>query len=355
MNSPLPDQLDPCPHEPTGLARERGEGGASEGGSLPSFVAHAPGGASMLLPRVVGEAGGDAGRFTLEFFAARIPNLHTRKAYGRAVHAFCSWCEAQRVGLREIVPTTIAAYYAALQRRLSLPSLKLHSAAIRHWLDYLTERGALPNNPALSVRTPRLVVDEGKTPVLERDEARALFAELEADGSLLGMRDRAMFAVMLFGFVRVGALVKLRVRDFEDEGETAWLRIQEKGGKERRIPCHHQTRAYLRQYIERAQLDPKAREPLFQSAPRTSSKLSGRALNTNNVLAAVKRRCSDVGLPSTICNHSFRATGLTLHQESGGRLEDAQELAGHAEASTTRLYIRTKRRLAQKEVERVQL
>lgn len=355
MTSPLPDQLDLYPQQLPDPDRESEEGAAAEGGSPLSYVVHAPGGAAMVLPRVIGEAGGDAGRFTLEFFAARLPNLHTRKAYGRAVHAFCSWCEARRVGLRDIVPTTIAAYYAELQRTLSLPSLKLHSAAIRHWLDYLTERGALPSNPALSVRTPRLVVDEGKTPVLERNEARALFGALEADSRLLAARDRAMFAIMLFGFVRVGAVVRMLVRDFQDEGETAWLLIREKGGKERRIPCHHQTRAYLRQYIALAQLDPKARVPLFQSAPRTNATLSGNAMTTNSVLAVVKRRCASAGLPSTICNHSFRATGITMHQEAGGRLEDAQELAGHADARTTRLYIRATRRVAQKEVERVQL
>lgn len=44
-----------------------------------------------------------------------------------------------------------------------------------------------------------------------------------------------------------------------------------------------------------------------------------------------------------------------MHQENGGRLEDAQELARHADARTTRLYIRRERRIAQAEVERVQL
>jgi integrase len=44
-----------------------------------------------------------------------------------------------------------------------------------------------------------------------------------------------------------------------------------------------------------------------------------------------------------------------VHQENGGRLEDAQELAGHADARTTRLYIRRERKIAQAEVERVQL
>jgi integrase/recombinase XerD len=319
-----------------------------------AVVVHAPGGASMVLPATVANAGDAAGRLTLEFFAARVPNANTRKAYGRAVWRFCAWCEAQRVGLLELVPTSIAAYLETLKGEVSLASVKLHASGLRHWLDYLTERGVLPSNPALSVRTPRLVVEEGKTPVLERDEARKLFASLDA-ADILTLRDRALCAVMLFGFVRVGAVVKMTVRDFEDEGENAWLVVHEKGGKERRIPCHHQTREYLRAYVAAAALEPRSKVPLFQSAPRRSRSLSGKALTTGSVLELVKRRCKAAGLPSSICNHSFRATGITIHQENGGRLEDAQELAGHADARTTRLYVRGKRKLARAEVERVQL
>jgi integrase len=57
-------------------------------------------------------------------------------------------------------------------------------------------------------------------------------------------------------------------------------------------------------------------------------------------------RCKDAGLTSSIGNHSFRATGITI-QENKGWLEDAQALAGHADARTTRLYIRAERKIAQ--------
>jgi integrase len=54
----------------------------------------------------------------------------------------------------------------------------------------------------------------------------------------------------------------------------------------------------------------------------------------------VRRRAS----PPSISNHSFRATGITVHQQNGDRLEDTQELAGHADARTTRLDIRKARK-----------
>ena len=73
------------------------------------------------------------------------------------------------------------------------------------------------------------------------------------------------------------------------------------------------------------------------------------------MLAIVKRRCRAVGLPDTICNHSFRATGITLHQENGGSIEAAARLAGHADTRTTQLYNRARGAGVSIEVERVQL
>lgn len=193
---------------------------------------------------------------------------------------------------------------------------------------------------------------------MDREQGRRLFASLDVaavTGDLRALRDRALMALMLYGFVRVGAAVAMRVRDFEDEGEHANLVLHEKGGKERRIACHHKTREYLRAYIQAAGFEPRAKLPLFQTAPRRSSALTGEAMTIDDALRAVKRRYKVAALPPSICNHSFRATDITVHQENGGRLEDAQELAGLADARTTRLYIRKERRIAQAEVERVQL
>ena len=311
---------------------------------------------SIALPPLITDAGPNAQAQTVEFFTARIPNPHTRIAYGRAVAHFCDWCTSGGLRLEHITPPVVAAYLQLLGTRMSIASVKLTASSLRNWLGFLTERGVLKVNPATSVRTPRLVVREGKTPVLERVEARALFASLDAAdaGDVLALRDRAVFAVMLFGFVRVGAVVKMLVRDFED-GDNAWLVLHEKGGRERRIPCHHKTRDYLRTYLRAAGLEPTSRLPLFQSAPRRSRALSGLPLDRRAVLLIVKRRCKTVGLPASVCNHSFRATGITIHQENGGDIVEAQKLAGHADLRTTQLYNRKNGKMQRAEVERVQL
>jgi site-specific recombinase XerD len=313
-------------------------------------------GVELALPELVARAGQRAAEASFEFFTARIPNAHTRDAYGRAFQRFAAWCENGNppLPLHGITPPAIAAYLGELEAAgMSVASRKLHLAALRHWFDWLCQRGVLPFNPAASVRGPKLVVREGKTPVLEREEARRLF-EMTAGDDVVALRDRAILAVMLFGFVRVGAVCRMRVKDMEDAGGDAWLVLHEKGGRERRIPSHHQARDYLLAYLAAAGIEDRS-APLFQTVRGRTEVLTGNAMRRTDVLAMVKRRVSQAALPSSICNHSFRATGITIHQENGGRLEDAQELAGHADMRTTQLYNRKLRKVARAEVERVQL
>lgn len=309
------------------------------------------GGVVPVLPAAICEAGERAAFHSVEFFTARLPNPNTRLAYGRAVAGFCAWCSERQLTLPALSSPLIATYFHELAERRSPASVNQHLSGIRQWLEWLTHVGVLPSNPAAPVRGVRVSRSEGKTPVLEREQARRLFASLDGP-DLVMRRDRALLAVMLYDLVRVGAVVRMRVRDFLDQDGTAWLSLREKGGKERRIPAHHLVRADLRAYLADVGLVER-NAPLFQSAPRGQG-LSGKPLDRSSVLAIVKRRCQAVGLPAAICNHSFRATGITLHQENGGSLQAAARLAGHADPRTTQLYDRSGAS-ARIDVERVHL
>ena len=49
-----------------------------------------------IVPTLMAAAGERASLRFLEFFAGRIRNLNTRRAYGRAVAEFLAWCDDNR-------------------------------------------------------------------------------------------------------------------------------------------------------------------------------------------------------------------------------------------------------------------
>jgi integrase/recombinase XerD len=171
-----------------------------------------------------------------EFFTAEIPNDNTRKAYFGAIRRFDAWCVARDLPLLRLQPILIAAYIKELQASLSVPSVKQHLAAIRMLFDYLVVGQVLPMNPAASVRGPKYVIKKGKTPVLSAEEARQLIDSIETT-TVKGLRDRALLAVMVYTFARVGAVIAMPVEDYFQQSKRWWFRFHEKGGKLHEVPA----------------------------------------------------------------------------------------------------------------------
>lgn len=288
----------------------------------------------------------------LEFFTAQIANPNTRKAYWNAARDFADWCAGQGIGcLASVHSIHVAAYVRQLGEELSPPSVKQRLAALRMLFDWLVSGGVLPQNPAQAVRGPKYVVKKGKTPVLTTEETRLLLDSIPA-ASITGLRDRAVIAVMVYTFARVSAVLKLRARDFYVQGRRGWLRLREKGGKEHGVPCHHNLERYLEEYLRAA--PPSSQEaPLFSSLDKATGQWSGRPLAQQDVYRMIQRRAAAAGLETRICNHSFRATGITAYLKNGGKLEVAQAMAGHESPRTTKLYDRREDEISLDEVERI--
>ncbi len=76
-------------------------------------------------------------------------------------------------------------------------------------------------------------------------------------------------------------------------------------------------------------------------------------MEARNALDMIKRRAQAIGLPASICCHTFRATGITAHLENGGTIEKAQQIVNHESPKTTKLHDRTSDQLTLDEVERI--
>ncbi|MNO80494.1 Tyrosine recombinase XerC [compost metagenome] len=309
---------------------------------------------SNTLPALISEAGERAGMRFLEFFTANIRNPNTRRAYARATNEFLNWCSAVGVpSIAAVSPMHVATWIELQTQTLAAPSVKQRLAAIRHLFDWLVVGQVIPHNPASSVRGPSYTARTGKTPVLEPSETRQLLDSIDIS-TPAGLRDRALIALMVFSFARIGAALAMKVEDVFTQNRRLWVRLREKGGKQHAMPCHHQLEEYLHAYLE-AGIDSDPKGPLFRTIQRGTGQLSTMALPQANAHAMVRRRALAAGINTLIGNHTFRATGITAYLKNGGTLENAAAMANHASTRTTQLYDRRRDEISLDEVERIHL
>ena len=312
-------------------------------------------GRAMVVPPLVQGASEQAQLRFLEFFAAAIRNPNTRRAYSQAVAAFLAWCEQAGVrALTEVQPLHVATWIEIQAQELSAPTVKQRLAALRHLFDWMVTGQVIPTNPAASVRGPRHSALKGKTPVLDAAEARQLLDSIDVL-TQVGLRDRALLALMVFSFARVGAALAMKVEDVYVQNRRLWVRLREKGGKRHEMPCHHTLEEYLYAYLAGTGIDGDAKGPLFRTIGRGTKQLTRTALPQANAYAMIQRRAIAAGIGTKIGNHTFRATGITAYLKNGGTLENAAAMANHASTRTTQLYDRRRDEISLDEVERIRV
>jgi integrase/recombinase XerD len=345
-------------------------------GTAPSTIAPAH---SVIVPALVAAAGERARLRYIDFFTAHIRNPNTRAAYGVAVREFYGWLEHGGIAeIRNIRTHHVSIYVEMLTRKYSAPTVKQHLAAIRKLFDWLIIGQVIDQNPAAPVRGPTHIVKKGKTSVLLADEARQLLDSIKIvkkvkspDGSitekpsLVGLRDRALIALLIYSFARISAALQMNVGDYYPQGKRWWVRLHEKGGKQHEMPAHHLLEQYLDAYVMAAGLAADKNAPLFRTIGGSERKdhgpghgrkqLTADRMTRQDARRMIVRRAKKAGLPTKIGCHSFRATGITVYLLNGGLLEYAQQMAAHESARTTKLYDRRNDQVTLDQVERIVL
>ncbi len=275
----------------------------------------------------------------------------TRIAYARAVRRFVTHLETLGLSVASATPRHVASYIESLAalpgfrqqhppRPMAIRTQKQHLAAIRHFYHHLIQRHAAIINPASSVRSPRLVVERGETRAMDAGTVRRLLDTIDPS-TLIGQRDRTIIILLSRTAARVGAITKLTRgsvhlhRDTPTAADTS-LTLHEKNAKRRHLPLTPELRHTLEGWLARTGPG-NPDEPLFFSIH--PSRHIQRAMQPQDVLRMIRRRLVEAGVPSEgLSCHSFRAGAATSLLASGLELTKVQDLLGHADPRTTRLY-----------------
>jgi integrase/recombinase XerC/integrase/recombinase XerD len=291
----------------------------------------------------------------MDDLARRDAAARTRRAYRVDLEQFAQWALAAGCAPDEIAPKTVRRYIAELTRRGAAPSTSARKlAALRALFASLREHGAIAENPAELVSTPRRPSPLPR--VLSAREAAGLLDGIPngIPARPLELRDRAMFELAYACGLRAEELVSLRVDDVDWDGEQ--LRVEGKGRKTRFVPVGEPAMVALRRYLERA------RSALAMPGPsgdRDEARRgrgaggddamflskTGRQLGTSDVRRRLRTWTSRVQGDAShgagaISPHALRHSFATHLLDGGADLRTIQELLGHASVSSTQIYTR---------------
>jgi integrase/recombinase XerC/integrase/recombinase XerD len=272
---------------------------------------------------------------------ARALAERTRIAYGKDVGDFASWASAAGREPADVDYRLLRRYAAHLAgdaagggHGLTRQSVARKLASIRAFFRHLVERGALAQNPADLVPSPKR--PRNLPQALRGDEVASLLDRIPAR-TPLELRDRAMFELVYSCGLRCEELVNLDRDSVDFDAEE--LRVLGKGSKTRLVPIGEPAGRALERYLARgrpALADDAAEPALFVSK-------SGRRLSHVDVRRRLRIWLRNAGL-GTATPHALRHSFATHLLEGGADLRAIQELLGHASISTTQVYTRVESR-----------
>ncbi|MDE3105005.1 MAG: tyrosine-type recombinase/integrase [Acidobacteriota bacterium] len=289
-----------------------------------------------------------AERFLAMLINERGASQHTVRAYAREVRSFALYLEevlGREAAIASVEHLHIRAYLGVLyERGLTKASAARALAAIRSWFKWLAREGAVVQNPAALVSTPKLPKHLPRVPSME--EVNRVLDSLEAgrkqqeDAAAWPERDRVIFELLYGCGIRNSELVGLDMPHVQWKNEA--ILVRGKGRKERLVPLGDEAALALREYLPQreAKLQAAGKGKLVLDGPLlTNLRMRGDCrLTTRSVGRIVKAIALSRGLAADVHPHTLRHAFGTHMLEEGADLRAIQEMLGHERLSTTQRY-----------------
>lgn len=206
-----------------------------------------------------------------------------------------------------------------------------HHKNLAVFLKWCIKRGFITENPLKDIEKPRL---EKKLPTrLTKQQAMHLLqvvATMPWHNELIRSRNYAIFATLLYCGLRKGEILKLRYSQVDLQNMTIFIQ-QGKGNKDRMVPIPYPLKVVLDRYMIEREKTRKYTDAFFVSM----------TFDAGISDSALMRLVGDVKKASGIYFylHMLRHTFATLMLEGGCDIYSLSKMMGHADISTTTIYL----------------
>ena len=208
-------------------------------------------------------------------------------------------------------------------------SIRRHITTIKEFHKYLVKFKKVKNDVSINIDV--IKISKKLPTIVQKDEMEKI---LDVNlSSAFKYRDKAMLELMYGSGLRVSELVNLTIYNIDFQNDL--ILIEGKGNKERIIPMSKYSKEALELYlIERNKLLKKGNldeEKLFLNN-------HGKGITRHGFNYILQNILKENNITSNITPHSLRHTFATDLLNNGADLRSIQELLGHSDITTTRIY-----------------
>ncbi len=255
-------------------------------------------------------------------------SANTVGAYQNDLKKLAAYLDKQGIeAVQKISETSLNSYILSLEKEGMTPaSVSRNIASIKAFLLFLLKNGKISGDPSERIRPPKVIKIAPQ--IIPPELIDRLLKQPDANTNK-GIRDRAMLELLYATGMKVSELISLKVSDINLGGR--YLACGEK--RERTVPFGKTAKSALQEYS-------KIRDSAFVKGETEILFLnsSGEQLTRQGFWKILKAYANEVGIKEinpNIIRHSFAAHLL----ENGADLLSVQEFLGHADISTTQLYL----------------
>ena len=253
----------------------------------------------------------------------------TKESYAFDLDSFSVYFK--NYDIRKINEKDITKYleYLSKEKQLSSRSIERHLTTLRGFYKYLIKMEKIDNDITKSI--DNLKLDKHLPMVLTMDEVDKLM-DIKLD-SPFNYRTKAMLELIYGSGLRVSELVNLTLNDFDFYNNT--ILINGKGSKERIVPLGDYAKEYLEKYLE-------VRGELIKKKNGNPDKIflnnHGKPITRNGFNFLLNNLLKEKGIEKEVTPHTLRHSFATHMLDNGADLRTIQELLGHSDIVTTRIY-----------------
>ena len=254
---------------------------------------------------------------------------NTVSSYYMDIKKYLNYLNYRNLGLKDIVENDIIGYIISLEKdNVSVATISRMISSIKSFHDYLFLNHITDNNPAKTIKKPK--IEKQEVDILTEEEIQALLNFSKLDTPKL-IRDKAIFEVLYGTGIKVSELVDMDIDDVDLALDYIYCNISK---NKRVIPLSDITKTYIEKYIKeaRANIAKEDEKALFVNS-------SGQRFTRQGLWKLIKKYASNANINKNINPNMLRHSFAIHLLNEGANIVVVSKILGNTNLSSLQSYL----------------